>query len=1079
MKKRLPLFVASLAVFAGLTAGLVKAAAAPEKDIPYEMNVSTDGFSNDDLKGWSGLYLEKNGKQTTSIWKINGIAPNLALRCMSGSLYDAWLVSPAFEFKAGNQYEITFDMKPYGSSSEGLAIAILDDKTAEAAEKAEVLWSVDYTYKWNGDPKYTMPDGTNNRQNVTVKYTCKSDGIRYVGLRDHSTGNYSVDGAYIYGFSIKALRSAQFPAAVGNLTVTPGDAGALTAKVAFTAPTKDKLDNDLTAPLTVKIFRNEETEAAGTIENVEAGSAQAWTDEAAPAGTVTYTVKAYDGETEGEPASASAFIGEDTPLAVTDLTASVTPEGKVTVKWTAPAGGVNGAYLNVAALAYKVSRIEGTAVTSINPEVADCSFSDDFVPAAGQTAVSYSVVPVSSVGEGAPAESNPVGLGAAYATPFKESFGEAAYKMSGWFATTVVPSTSSQAPEWLPVGKYYYEHATEDGGTDVVAVPHDDDAGLIKVNTNYMSQGAQTRLTSPLISLKGMVNPALTFYFWLDDNTTAYITEGGRGDDRIQLQIAEGNGEFADVEGELYHRHSDKRGWLECRVSLTDFIDKDIRLGFLATSGGAGAMCLDDISLVDGPAVDFALGTLSGPAKLKASDEGRYTVEVTNNGPRPSAAYSVALYAGEKQVAVAEGVEVPAQKSAQMAVVLSPAMDAVGQTLEIEARVIAAGDEDADNDVSANKVNTLVTEPLFPAVAAVDASQDGSDVILSWNAADKLSDEALLIEDDFENYEPFDTKTIGSYALLDLDKLPTYAPQWREYPNMGRAMAFQVYNPASFMADADNFEAYAPLSGSQYLAAMGTQPNSDNSSTTANDWIFSPLLNGRSQTITFWSRHYAGQTTDEFGDTYTNEYPEQLTVLFTEDTESLNPADYEQASATITTKSAWTKHEVTLPAGAKRFAIRHFTTDGFILMIDDLTFYRSVPTEEEAGLLGYNVYRDGELLNDAPLTDRTFTDENAPEGSHEYVVKAVYPKGESHPSDAALIQVAGASDAVAAGVVSVSAARGEIVIAGACGLDAVVCNAAGVVLSAGRVPSDRFSVSCAPGVHIVRVDAKTYKVIVK
>lgn len=115
MKKRLPLFVASLAVFAGLTAGLVKAAAAPEKDIPYEMNVSTDGFSNDDLKGWSGLYLEKNGKQTTSIWKINGIAPNLALRCMSGSLYDAWLVSPAFEFKAGNQYEITFDMKPYGS----------------------------------------------------------------------------------------------------------------------------------------------------------------------------------------------------------------------------------------------------------------------------------------------------------------------------------------------------------------------------------------------------------------------------------------------------------------------------------------------------------------------------------------------------------------------------------------------------------------------------------------------------------------------------------------------------------------------------------------------------------------------------------------------------------------------------------------------------------------------------------------------------------------------------------------------------------------------------------------------------
>ena len=60
---------------------------------------------------------------------------------------------------------------------------------------------------------------------------------------------------------------------------------------------------------------------------------------------------------------------------------------------------------------------------------------------------------------------------------------------------------------------------------------------------------------------------------------------------------------------------------------------------------------------------------------------------------------------------------------------------------------------------------------------------------------------------------------------------------------------------------------------------------------------------------------------------------------------------------------------------------------------------KDVQGEKEKSLLGYNVYRDGTLLNPLPVTSTSYVDMNLNNGLYEYAVTAVYDDGESEPCD--------------------------------------------------------------------------------
>ncbi|MCF8301903.1 MAG: T9SS type A sorting domain-containing protein [Bacteroidales bacterium] len=50
-------------------------------------------------------------------------------------------------------------------------------------------------------------------------------------------------------------------------------------------------------------------------------------------------------------------------------------------------------------------------------------------------------------------------------------------------------------------------------------------------------------------------------------------------------------------------------------------------------------------------------------------------------------------------------------------------------------------------------------------------------------------------------------------------------------------------------------------------------------------------------------------------------------------------------------------------------------------------------------LQGYNVYRDGSMINESVVTETNYTDESLPPGTFEYYVTAIYDEGESGPSN--------------------------------------------------------------------------------
>ncbi|MCF8366857.1 MAG: hypothetical protein K9H16_13800, partial [Bacteroidales bacterium] len=56
-----------------------------------------------------------------------------------------------------------------------------------------------------------------------------------------------------------------------------------------------------------------------------------------------------------------------------------------------------------------------------------------------------------------------------------------------------------------------------------------------------------------------------------------------------------------------------------------------------------------------------------------------------------------------------------------------------------------------------------------------------------------------------------------------------------------------------------------------------------------------------------------------------------------------------------------------------------------------------VKVPDNRGLLGYNIYRDGQKLNENLLAETFYTDLDLPAGSYEYYVTSVYFAGESEP----------------------------------------------------------------------------------
>nr|NQU93905.1 fibronectin type III domain-containing protein [Bacteroidota bacterium] len=70
---------------------------------------------------------------------------------------------------------------------------------------------------------------------------------------------------------------------------------------------------------------------------------------------------------------------------------------------------------------------------------------------------------------------------------------------------------------------------------------------------------------------------------------------------------------------------------------------------------------------------------------------------------------------------------------------------------------------------------------------------------------------------------------------------------------------------------------------------------------------------------------------------------------------------------------------------------------------DDVVLTWDAPENE--GLIGYNVYRNGSIINFFTVLQTTYTDRNLPNGNYSYQVTSVYTEGESLPTPALMVEV--------------------------------------------------------------------------
>ena len=398
---------------------------------------------------------------------------------------------------------------------------------------------------------------------------------------------------------------------------------------------------------------------------------------------------------------------------------------------------------------------------------------------------------------------------------------------------------------------------------------------------------------------------------------------------------------------------------------------------------------------------------LSSPSQLNANELASAVATVKNLGTSVAKGYTVKLYANDVVRATVEnGMELQPGESVDLDLdFVANVSD--GTRLSLYATVEMANDENETNNISTT-TNVIVVQSTLPTVSLMGMEENGF-VTLAWDAP---SLDNRKVTEDFERYAPFIISNIGDWTTVKRDDAQATATMRDfmgsyEYPNAGRAFAYQVFNPSEAGIYKDNYEAdtctYYCQSGKQMLIAMAGAVPADNTSgyewAKADNWLISPELSGKAQTIAFYAKCWTSQVKQYVSSGYTH-YDEQFHVLYS--TTDTNPENFTRLNAdTIVAKQRFKEGDFLfeLPEGAKYFAIQHVTDGetGFCFFLDDISYQPVI-----AHIKGYNVYCNGVKLTEEPLSANTtdYTIATQGEEVNSFSVSVVYEEGESMASNA-------------------------------------------------------------------------------
>lgn len=875
----------------------------------------------------------------------------------------------------------------------------------------------------------TVLPETTIASNVYADYsadiTVDADGLYYIGF--NCCSDKDMYYLMVDDLRIEAGVSATAPDAP-ELQVIPDASGADKATVKITAPSKAISGAALQSISKIELYRGDAL--INTFSSVTPGQTLAdYADQLPADGDYTYSAIAYNASGAGRVAEVNAYIGVNYPGKVASATVveNATP-GEVTISWEPVTVDANGNPLRSDLVKYNLYAPGESGYFELFKEnISGTSYVFQAVEAGSQKFVQYAVLAVTSRGEaedGATTDMIPAG------TPYDgmdESFADG--------SLSYILGISGK--------EIQFELGNDASYTDVAS--SDADNGFLIAQSQYGGTGS---LFTGKISLAALTKPGLTINLYkLSDDDTNSIAIGYR-----EVGTEEWHNLKTVVLGEL-----PAEGWNKVAVDLGSIAGKTVQFNFDIDLNAYQVSLLDAIKVGNLLENDVKLASIQAPSSVKAGSDFSVDVTVANEGTQAAANINVDLYK-DGEILLSKKIESLA--SGDRSQVKFPV--SVSQIQEDPMVFHAVATHTGDADESNNTSDEITVTPRVNASLPVPLNLTGSvnengAAELEWSEPDTSGQASQNVDENFEEAEAWAQEFEG-WTFVDEDKLAVGGFEGLDIPGItpGETLAsFFVFDTSDASMLGSYPDSFAAHSGNKYLASLFQYQGQ-----AVSDWAISPALSGNAQTISFYARSYSAQ------------YPEAIEILYS--TGSNDISEFVSVKKVAVVPGEWTLYEFDVPQGATYFAIKSYAADSFMLMLDDFSFETSGGSYE---LKGYNVFRNGEMINSNLLEELSFVDDFGPNQENAYRVNAVYANGTSKGSNEVKLVTSGI-DVVTGSKVSVYSAPGAILVKGAEGLNIKVYTVDGKLLyNADGKASTRIAV--APAVYVVKAGSVTAKVLVK
>ena len=930
---------------------------------------------------------------------------------------DDWMILPPIRLEAGHAYELSFDA--YGEQD-------------YLTERLEVKMGVSPQPEALTTPIVPVTDinaTASSKVHFSKMLAPETDGVYYIGF--HGVSAADMYELHVANITVAEPTEAAAPGAVTDFSVIPSTDGELKAQIAFKAPLKAIDDSDLKKISRIDVMRD--GKLLKSFENPQPGEALSYEDRVTKMGSYTYGVIPFNEAGEGAPAFATVFIGIDAPAAPETATMAYgAAEGEVEVSWTAVTTDWRKRPINPDLVKYRLVEISQGGQKEIVAAVSGTSYRYRAVPAGEQKFVQVAVYAFTDGGQaedGTISDMIPVG------TPYAGLAESGSLDKYAW-----VTRRTSASVNWT-VSEDNANFGSQDGD------------GLFFLMQGE-EQGDMAYLCSGLVSLAGIENPVLSFC------TFNLVDEEYTDDNRIEVRVREQGGAYETLVNKTVDELCNGNpAWNRVNVDLSECAGKNIQVEFGGGIETYSIIMLDNIKIGKDVPHDMAAMGINAPAKAKPGDTYPVVVTVSNEGSATAGVFYIQLYENDSPVEALQCEGQPAGYVADYRFlrVMPPLAE---EAMDYHAVVKYSLDTNADND----RTDKVSVKPVVSALSRVndlEGTVTSHGVRLSWSepSGDEMPDGPVI--HDFEDADPF-TDEYGGWIFVDMDNSPVGGlNDMDNTPIDIPGITPGTTKGAFWIWDNSLVDGVMANSGDKYLFSLFRWDSGR-----SDEWAISPVLSGEEQTVSFYAR------------SFNDIYPNSIEVYWSAG--SVDTGDFVKVQGFGgEIPATWTKYDVKLPAGARRFAIRDNTEDGFMLLVDDVTFHPGSLTDD-ADIVGYNLYRDGMRINEETIEENSYLDADVFDGkSYDYAVTVVYTNGESAASNKCVVlyDLSGI-DSVTGDGLSISAIDSGIEILGAEGMNVLIVSPDGKTVYTGMCEG-QMVVNVSSGIYIVKAGSVVRSVAVK